>query len=64
VSSSGLVTVDLDAAITAAELTYNSDFQIKFQQYDNYPTKSDGREWDDIVVAIVEHTRHFVTRTS
>lgn len=39
-------TVDLDAL----GLGYTSDFQIKFQQYHNYPWDSDGREWDDIQI--------------
>ncbi len=39
-------TVDLDAL----GVEYTSDFQIKFQQYDNYTWSSDGREWDDIQI--------------
>jgi len=31
-------------------LIYNNNFQIKFQQYDNYPWGSDGREFDDVVI--------------
>ncbi len=38
--------VDLDAL----GLEYTSDFQIKFQQYDNYTWSSDGREWDNIQI--------------
>jgi len=38
--------VDLDAL----GLEYTSDFQIKFQQYDDYTWSSDGREWDDIQI--------------
>lgn len=35
-------------------LEYTSDFQIKFQQYDNYPVTSDGRQFDDIRVYLAE----------
>ena len=38
--------VDLDLL----GLEYTSDFQIKFQQYDNYTWSSDGREWDNIQI--------------
>lgn len=38
--------VDLDAL----GIPYSSDFQIKFQQHDNYAYDTDGREWDDIEV--------------
>jgi M6 family metalloprotease-like protein len=40
--------VDLDAAIAAAGISYNSTFRIKFQQFDNYPINSDGFAFDDI----------------
>jgi M6 family metalloprotease-like protein len=40
--------VDLDAALAAAGISYNSTFRIKFQQYDNYPISSDGFAFDDI----------------
>jgi hypothetical protein len=53
VSSTGPFAVSLDAAIAAAGIHYTADFQIKFQQYDNYPAPSDGREWDDIKVELV-----------
>ena len=39
-------TFDLDSI----GLDYTSDFQIKFQQYDNYTWDTDGREWDNIRV--------------
>ena len=35
----------------ATKLALNNQFQIKFQQYDNVPHGSDGRKFDDIVVA-------------
>ena len=41
---------DLDAAVAAAGISYTSDFRIKFQQYDNYPDRFDGRDFDNIVV--------------
>jgi hypothetical protein len=53
VSSTGAFLVKLDAAVTAAGISYTSDFQIKFQQYDNSPARTDGREWDDIRVEVV-----------
>ncbi len=43
-TAGSIFTVDLDAL----GLEYTSDFQIKFQQYDNYAWDSDGREWDNI----------------
>jgi PKD repeat protein len=49
-------TFDLVAEATAAGMTLGPDFKIKFQQYDNYPlpiegSLSDGRGWDEIVIA-------------
>ncbi len=41
---------DLDAAVQAAGINYTSDFQIKFQQYDNYSWDIDGRAFDNITV--------------
>ncbi len=43
-TAGSIFTVDLDAL----GLEYTSDFQIKFQQCDNYTWGSDGREWDNI----------------
>lgn len=34
-----------------------STTQIKFSQYDNYPAKTDGREWDDIVVEVRDYSQ-------
>ncbi|MHC4192080.1 MAG: choice-of-anchor D domain-containing protein, partial [Planctomycetota bacterium] len=45
-------TFDLDAAVQAAGISYSSDFRIKFQQYDNYPALSDGREFDNISMTV------------
>ncbi|MHC4192081.1 MAG: hypothetical protein ACYSUB_20820 [Planctomycetota bacterium] len=38
----------LQQAMIAAGSSDVSDVQIKFQQYDNYPALSDGREFDNI----------------
>ncbi|MCX7046544.1 MAG: hypothetical protein NTX50_13795 [Candidatus Sumerlaeota bacterium] len=44
------ITVDLDAAIAAHGLSYNSAFQIRFNHYDNYPIPTDGFAFDDIAI--------------
>ncbi|MBU0677058.1 MAG: hypothetical protein KJ626_02990 [Verrucomicrobia bacterium] len=41
---------DLDSAVAAAGIGYNSQFRIKFQQYDNYPISTDGRGFDNILL--------------
>jgi len=41
---------DLDSAIRSAGIDYTSDFQIKFQQYDDYPYLQDGRSFDNISI--------------
>ncbi|MGY8641808.1 MAG: BACON domain-containing protein [Verrucomicrobiales bacterium] len=46
------ITVNLDQAIAAAGISYTSDFQIKFQQYDNYPQTSDGASFDNFSLAL------------
>jgi hypothetical protein len=43
-------TVNLDAAIAAAGISYNSAFKIRFNQYDNFTIPTDGIAIDDIVV--------------
>lgn len=43
-------TFDLDQAAASAGITLGSNFQIKFQQFDNFPFNSDGRTFDDILV--------------
>jgi hypothetical protein len=47
-------TFDLDPALDQAKIAANSadlsDVQIKFQQYDNYPANTDGREFDNIKI--------------
>ncbi|TNF52348.1 M6 family metalloprotease domain-containing protein, partial [bacterium] len=39
--------VDLDAAIASAGISYDSTFEIKFQQYDNFRTTPDGLSYYD-----------------
>ncbi len=47
--------LDISALVAAVKdpikLSLNSNFEIKFQQYDNYPHGTDGRKFDNIVVA-------------
>ncbi|MEO5714509.1 MAG: M36 family metallopeptidase [Luteolibacter sp.] len=50
-STYGEFTVDLDAAIAAHGLTYNSAFKIRFNQYDDFPLTTDGIVIDDITVS-------------
>ena len=45
-ASGQIFNVNLDDA----GIAYTSDFRIKFQQYDNFPWISDGREFDNIEV--------------
>jgi len=40
--------VDLDQAVADAGIEFGEDFQIKFQQYDDFPRISDGRAFDNI----------------
>jgi len=46
----GEFTVDLDAAIAAHGIAYNSAFKIRFNQYDDFPLTTDGIVFDDITV--------------
>jgi len=41
---------NLDRVVREAGINYTSDFQIKFQQYDNYPWPTDGRTFDNILI--------------
>ena len=41
---------DLGAAASSAGISLGAGFQIKFQQYDNFPFNSDGRTFDDLLV--------------
>jgi hypothetical protein len=45
------VSVDLAAEAAAAGMTLGPDFQIKFQQFDNFPLTTDGRGYDNLSVA-------------
>ncbi|MES2597147.1 MAG: S8 family serine peptidase [Verrucomicrobiota bacterium] len=45
--------VNLDAAVAAAGISYNADFQIKFQQYDDCSWGTDGVEFDDVMLTTV-----------
>jgi uncharacterized protein YkwD len=49
-------TVNLDAFAAAARISYNSNFKIKFQQYDNDAIPSDGFALDDIQISISGQT--------
>ena len=46
-----LVEIDLAAAAANAGITLGSNFQIKFQQYDNFPLATDGRGYDAIAIS-------------
>lgn len=50
-------TVDLDAALAARGLAYNSDFRIRFNQYDNYAVPTDGIAIDDIAIVRIINKR-------
>lgn len=45
--------VDLDAAVAAASISYTSDFQIRFQQYDDCSWGTDGAEFDDVMLTVL-----------
>ncbi len=47
----GEFTIDLDAAIAAHGIAYNSNFKIRFNQYDDFPITTDGIGIDDIIVS-------------
>jgi len=51
-------TVNLDDVVQANGLTFNSDFRIKFQQYDRYGIPSDGFAFDDIWVRSGRDPQH------
>ncbi len=42
--------LDLSQAAASAGITLGSNFQIKFQQYDNFPFSTDGRTFDDVMI--------------
>ncbi|HEY2415839.1 MAG TPA: S8 family serine peptidase, partial [Pirellulaceae bacterium] len=45
-------TVDLAAAAAAAGMKLGTNFQIKFQQYDNFTYPTDGRAYDNIQIQL------------
>ncbi|MCB2155419.1 S8 family serine peptidase [bacterium] len=49
-SSYALQTVDLDAAIASAGISYSSEFKLRWNQYDNYQITTDGVAFDDISI--------------
>ncbi|MBN1804118.1 MAG: cadherin repeat domain-containing protein, partial [Sedimentisphaerales bacterium] len=51
----------IQQAMTAAGSTDISNVRIKFQQYDNYPASSDGREFDNIVITSVVNQAPVIT---
>jgi len=53
--------VDLDAAIAARGLVYNSTFRFRFNQYDNYSIPTDGIAIDDISITGLPARRLIVT---
>lgn len=53
------VVIDLAAEAAAAGMTLGAGFQIKFQQYDNFPIFTDGRAYDDIVVGVPVRAQDF-----
>ena len=55
-------TVNLDAAIMGYGLSYNSTFQIRFNQYDNWTLPNDGIALDDITITgnPSTHGTHYV----
>ena len=55
------MTVDLDAAIAAHGLSFNSTFRIRFNQYDNYTISTDGIAIDDISITGTPTTPTAVT---
>jgi hypothetical protein len=43
--------IDLDSAASSAGVSFNSNFLVKFQFYDNFPIPSDGYAIDDVWVS-------------
>ncbi|MGR9114976.1 MAG: PEP-CTERM sorting domain-containing protein, partial [Gammaproteobacteria bacterium] len=50
------VNIDLVAAASTAGITLGPNFQIKFQQFDNFPLTTDGRGYDDIFIRSTDVT--------
>ncbi len=42
--------IDLTAAASSAGISLGANFQVKFQQYDNFSLETDGRGYDEIVI--------------
>lgn len=42
--------IDLASAASTAGISLSSEFQIKFQQFDNFPLTLDGRGYDEVVI--------------
>ncbi len=53
--------VNLDAAVAAHGLAYNSTFRIRFNQFDNYAISLDGLALDDITITGVPARRFVVS---
>ncbi len=53
------VAIDLAAEAAAAGMTLGAGFQIKFQQFDNFPIFTDGRGYDDIAIGSVVRSQDF-----
>lgn len=57
-STGQLFTINLDAEVARIKTNldpsfgYSAQFKVKFQQYDNYSSPTDGREWDDISLTL------------
>ncbi len=45
-------TIDLDAELQARGLQYTGNVRIKFQQFDNFSMRTDGRAFDNIAVSV------------
>jgi hypothetical protein len=51
-SSWATASIDLAAAVAAAGMKLGTNFQVKFQQYDNYTYPTDGRGYDNIQIQL------------
>ena len=54
---SGSVNVNLDAAAAAAGMTFTNDFQVLFQQYDDYDWTYDGRAFDNVQLSVAVYLK-------
>ena len=46
------IEVDLALAASNAGISLGSNFQVKFQQFDNFPLTTDGRGYDEIAISV------------